>query len=122
MTEQEYYEQAVQCVKEWVLPAQRRAFEQCNKDLDQFYSNVANSDMYFGKVVEPGRVYELGYPKCTCHLVKEGKSNAPEHCECSRQSIIYILKELLPDKQIQVEIMETVLRGSNQCRFRIYVD
>lgn len=122
MEENKYYEQAVNCVKDTVLKEQRKLFEQCNRDMDVFYGDFSDSDMYFGGIIERGKVYELGYPKCTCHLVSEGKCKDGELCECSRQSILYILHELMPERKIRVEIIESILRGANQCRFRIYLD
>lgn len=114
-----YYEQAVLCVKDYVLPAQRALFEQCGGDLDRVYGEAINDASYFGKVVEPGRVYELGYRRCTCQMVLSGQVKNPEHCECTRQSILYILRQLMPDSQFEVDILETVLRGGEHCRFRI---
>ncbi len=40
------------------------------------------------------------------------------HCECSRQSILYVLEQLLPDKNISVETIETVLGGAKKCCFK----
>lgn len=90
MSENKYYEQAVRCVSGYVLESQRKQFEECHGDLDLFYTETGDSNMYFTKIIESGKVYELGYPKCTCHLVAEGKCNDPELCECSKQSILYI--------------------------------
>ncbi len=116
---EKYYEQAVMCVKDDVLPAQRTLYESCGGDLDKVYGEAMNNEFYSGKVLEPGRVYELGYHKCTCQMVLSGSVRDPAHCECTRQSILYILKELNPNCHFEVEILETVLRGSNCCRFRI---
>ena len=40
-------------------------------------------------------------------------------CECSRQSILYILSQLEPDSQFDVRIENTILRGGDRCTFRI---
>ena len=114
-----YYEQAVMCVKDYVLPAQRALFERCGGDLDRVYGESMNDASYFGKVLEPGRVYELGYHKCTCQMVLSGQVSDPGHCECTRHSIVYILNQLNPNSRFEVEILETILRGSEHCRFRI---
>lgn len=50
-----------------------------------------------------------------------GKTNDVSHCECSRQSIVYILETLMPEKTIEVEIIETVLGGAGKCRFKVTV-
>ena len=116
---EKYYEQAVACVKDYVLPAQRKLYEKCGGNLDVIYGEAIDDEFYTGKVIEPGRVYELGYHSCTCQKVLSGKISNPEQCECSRQSILYILSQLEPHSSFEVEILETVLRGSEHCKFRI---
>ena len=114
-----YYDQAVTCVKDRVLPVQLELYRSCGGDLDKVYGEAMNGNGYFGKVIEPGRVYELGYEKCTCPMVLSGQVADPDQCNCSRQSILYILSRLEPDSDFEVEIVETVLRGAKHCRFRI---
>ena len=114
-----YYDQAVACVKERVLHAQLELYRSCGSDLDKVYGEAMNGNGYFGKVIEPGHVYELGYERCTCPKVLSGQVTDPDHCNCSRQSILYILGRLEPSSDFEVEIVETVLRGAEHCRFRI---
>ncbi len=114
-----FYEQAVACVKDHVLPAQIELYQSCDGNLDKVYGEAMNGNGYFGKVIEPGHIYELGYDTCTCPKVRSGRVTNPEQCECSRQSILYILSCLEPYSKFEVEILETVLRGAEHCRFRI---
>ncbi len=116
---EKYYDQAVACVKDHVLPAQIQLFQSCEGNLDRVYGEAMNGNGYFGKVIESGHIYELGYETCTCRKVLSGEVADPEQCECSRQSILYILSCLEPDSRFDVEILETVLRGAAHCRFRI---
>ena len=51
----------------------------------------------------------------------DGFVDSAAHCECSRQSILYVLEELLPGRDIRVEELETVLSGGEKCRFRVIV-
>ena len=64
----------------------------------------------------------MGYPKCVCPEVLEGTATDAAHCECSRQSVLYILEQLLPEKRITVETGETVLSGGTCCRFAVTVE
>lgn len=105
-----YFEMAVSCVEDYVLPMQRQIYEKCGGCFDRIYAEAMNTDLYTGKVIEPGHVYELGYRKCTCPKVQSGAIKEPEHCECTRQSILYILDRLEPASVFEVEILETVLR------------
>lgn len=114
-----YFDQAVACVKDRVLAAQLELYRSCDGDLDRVYGEAMNRNGYFGNVIEPGRVYELGYEKCTCPMVLSSQVIDPDQCNCSRQSILYILSRLEPGNDFEVEIIETVLLGAEQCRFRI---
>ena len=66
-------------------------------------------------------VYNLYFSECTCELHKRGYVSTPLLCECSRQSIIYVLHSLWPGKTFNVTICESVLRGSKHCKMRISV-
>jgi hypothetical protein len=117
-----YKEKAICCVKDTVLPLQKEQFEECGRCLDEQYRRYGNTEFLDAKVIEEGRVYEIGYPKCVCPDVLSGNVTDPVHCECSRQSILYILGNLLPDRKISVETIETVLSGAKKCRFRATVE
>ena len=114
-----YYEQAVTCVKGTVLPAQIKLYKSCGGDFDKIYGEAMNGNGYFGKVIEAGHIYELGYEKCTCPKVQSGQVTDPNQCNCSRQSILYVLNCLEPNSTFEVEILETILRGAEHCRFQI---
>lgn len=109
------------CVRDGVLVEMRRQFEECGCDLDRQYAKYGRTPFFFADVIEPGRVYEMGYPRCLCPQVEAGFVAAPTHCECSRQSILYVLETLLPGREIEVETLETVLAGGTECRFRVTV-
>ena len=122
MDKNKYYNQAVDCAKAYVLPAQRELYEIAGKDFDVIYGSMMNNDMYFGSIIEPGHVYELGYHRCSCPKVLDGTCTSPEHCECTRQSILFIFNELAPDRKCEVEILSTILRGGDKCRFKIVLE
>ena len=85
------------------------------------YAKYGRTPYFFADVIEPGKVYEMGYPHCLCPQVEAGFTAVPTHCECSRQSILYVLQELLPGRVIEVETLGTVLAGGKECRFRVMV-
>ena len=117
-----YKEKAIRCVKDTVLPIHRAQFEECGYDLDEQYKKYGNTETFFAKIVEPGHIYEVGYPKCVCPDVLSGKETSASHCECSRNSVLYILQSLLPEKDIQIEIIHTVLGGADNCRFKVTIN
>ena len=114
-----FQEEAIECVKDSVLSMHKRIYDKYNGDFDIIYSEAYNNNSYTGKVIAPGKVYELSYLECSCPKVKCGIRNCPEQCECSRQSILYILSQLEPNNKFDVQIVNTILRGSDRCTFRI---
>ena len=118
----DYRGKAIHCVKNTVLPIQEKQFKECGCSLDEQYKKYGDTEGFFGKVIDPGHIYEVGYPKCVCPDVCSGKTADKTHCECSRQSILYILEHLLPDKRITVNTIETVLEGARMCRFYVVVE
>ena len=99
-----YRPAAENCVKGAVLTELRRQFEECGCDLDRQYAKYGRSEYFFADVIEPGRVYEIGYPRCLCPQVEAGFVEAPTHCECSRQSILCVYRELIPGKSVRVDM------------------
>jgi len=114
-----YREEAIACVKDNVLPIHQQIYAKYNGDFNRIYTEAYNNDSYTGKVIVPGKEYELSYLKCTCPKVKCGMRNCLEQCECSRQSILYILSQLEPNSNFDVQIVNTILRGGDRCTFRI---
>ena len=114
-----YREEAIECVKDHVLPLHKQIYAKYDGNFDRIYSEGYNNKSYQGRVIEPGKVYELSYSECSCPKVKCGLRSNPEQCECSRQSILYILAQLEPDSQFDVRIENTILRGGDRCTFRI---
>ena len=114
-----YREEAIECVKDHVLQIHKQIYAKYEGDFDRIYTEGYNSKSYTGRVIEPGKIYELSYLECTCPKVKYGLRNHPLQCECSRQSILYILSQLEPDSHFEVRIENTILRGSDRCTFRI---
>ncbi|MDD2596014.1 MAG: hypothetical protein PHD11_09425 [Bacteroidales bacterium] len=121
-TATDYKIKAINCVRDTVLPIQKGQFVECGCNLDEQYRKYGNTPWFFAEIIEPGHIYEIGYPKCVCPEVLKGLTKEKSHCECSRQSIIYILSTLMPDKKITVETIGTVLSGADKCRFRVVVE
>ena len=119
MNKYNFREEAIECVKDSVLPMHKQIYDKYKGDFDRIYAEAYNNKSYTGKVIVPGKVYELSYMECSCPKVKCGMRSCPEQCECSRQSILYILSQLEPNSKFDVQIVNTILRGSDRCTFRI---
>lgn len=117
-----YRTEAVKCVNTYVLPEMKRQFEECNCDLDEQYKKYGDTEYFFANIIEPGHIYEIGYPRCVCQKALEEKKSDKNFCECSRQSILYVYENLIPNKNVTVETIETELRDGGKCRFRVTVE
>lgn len=117
----DYRNKAINCLKNTALPVLRAQFEECGCDLDAQYTKYGNTEFFFAEIVEGGHVYELGYQQCFCEEVLRGQVSDVAHCECSRQGILYVMQELVPNKSVTVTTIETVLGGAKKCRFRVTV-
>lgn len=107
------------CVQCGTLQVYKDLFEQAAGDLDRFFAIADEQPGVRCETVEKDAVYNLYFLECTCELHKRGYVSTPLLCECSRQSIIYVLQSLWKDRTFQVTICESILRGSLHCKMRI---
>lgn len=107
------------CVQCGTLQVYKDLYEQAAGDLDRFFAIADEQPGVRCETVEKDAVYNLYFLECTCELHKPGYVSTPLLCECSRQSIIYVLQSLWKDRTFQVTICESILRGSQHCKMRI---
>ncbi|MCT4594173.1 MAG: hypothetical protein N4A57_07900 [Anaeromicrobium sp.] len=107
------------CVKRGVAQMYKRFYRESGRNLDQFFLDLSKNGYGKGYIVEPGKKYEMSFSSCSCELHKQGYVNSDCICECSRQSIIYVMKSIKPDTEIEIEKITTILSGDKECRFRI---
>lgn len=112
---------AINCVKDTALPVLMQWFCDSDSNLDTYCEKYGETEFSFAKIIEKGHIYEMGYPKCVCPEALAGGQET-SFCECSRQSMIYVLENMLPGKHIEVVVIETVLSGANKCRFKVIIE
>ncbi len=66
--------------------------------------------------------YEITYHACLCDLYKNGYITSGYLCECSRQSLLYNLSILWPDRELKVDLLDSILRGGNKCVLRVFLN
>ena len=103
---------AVDCVGGDTLKQYQKQFDKCNKDFDLLFSSATGDGDFYRKIVEKGRVYETGYYQCICWK-KDGV------CACSKQALQFLYSNLLPDRKIVIETVQTICNGADCCIFRI---
>ncbi len=108
------------CADTGVLELYKKLYADSGKDIDTYFSRLHEVEcINSGTVISPGKIYEVSFPGCLCDLVTSGYLKSDELCECSRQSILYVMETLEPGHEFQVERITTVLMGAKECLFRI---
>jgi hypothetical protein len=109
------------CANSGILKIYQELFLDSGKALDIFFTRLNQIECVAGNVVTPGKVYEISFPRCLCDLHTLGYIHSDCICECSRQSILYVMSSLEPEFEYQVDKLTTVLHGDKECRFRITI-
>ena len=107
------------CVQCGTLQIYKDLYEQAAGDLDQFFAKANELPGVRCETIEKGSVYNLYFLECTCGLYKQGYVSTPLLCECSRQSILYVLQLLWKNRKFNVAICGSILRGNPECKMRI---
>ena len=107
------------CVQCGTLQIYKDLYKQAAGDLDQFFAKADELPGVRCETIEKGSVYNLYFLECTCGLHKQGYVSTPLLCECSRQSILYVLHSLWKNRQFKLSICGSILRGNPECKMRI---
>ena len=94
---------AVNCVHGGPFGLYCSLFEAAEGDLDRFFVKIDELDGVRGEIVCAGREYNLCFEAC------------------SRQSVLYVMSELWPDRKFGVEVRASILRGADECVLNITV-
>lgn len=110
---------AENCLQMGMMDFYRGVQERTGGDIDGFFRSLGEMSGLDTEVVRPGKEFWLIFHQCTCSLHTQGYINSCLLCECSRQSVLHILKELWPDRSFDVDPEGTILGGAQDCRFHI---
>ena len=109
------------CAETGIMKIYKDIYDKSCNGLDGFFSKFDDMKYIGGKVISPGRIYEITFPECYCDLYIKGYAQTDVICECSRQSILYVLKKLNAELKYEVEKISTVINGDKECRFRVTI-
>ena len=113
---------AYNCSRDALKNLYRDLFEECEKDLDRFFVRLEEKKNVKGRVVESGKIYELIFTNCDCPIHTEAGIETNSLCECSRQSMICVFRELVPERRFHIECVKSILSGDEICCHRIIFD
>ena len=107
------------CVQQGTLDFYRQLHDDAAGDLDAFFQKANEIPGLQAEILVPGRQYKFCFAACTGMLHTRGYVNTPQLCECSRQSVLFVLRTLWPDKEFSVDLTASILRGDDLCRLEI---
>ncbi len=94
-----------------------------SEDLNDFLKRLNNrfSEMRID-VIQENQAFLFTYTYCACDLVKEGYISCGQLCECSRFSLQENWESVLGKGRVQVQLLESILRGGDCCKLLVEVD
>jgi Family of unknown function (DUF6144) len=109
------------------LVAKRKKYQ----SLDDFLETEKNQLLPGMRLKRDGRIlYQYYMPgsfhppmRCFCSLLRglpAEESISPTYCQCSRGFVLSMWEQVL-GKPVKVDILETVVTGARECRFRIHL-
>lgn len=109
------------CADTGIIKLYKDIYDKSCNDLDKFFSLIKEMKYVGSRVIKPGKSYEITFPDCYCDLYTKGYVQTDAICECSRQSILYVLKTINPELEYAVEKVSTVISGDEECCFRVTI-
>lgn len=112
---------AKRCADSFPVALYQRAYEQVGGSLSSFFRALDDGYNIETSEVMRDRVYRLQYTRCGCDLHMNKLMHSAELCKCSRLSLLYCLKKVMPERDFTVEAEKTILSGGDKCSFQITV-
>lgn len=110
------------CADSGIIEVYKKIYRDSKNDLDVYFTRLNELDSVGGNVLQPGKEYEVIFTECLCDLHTMGYVNSDFICECSRQSILYVMNTLEPKIDFEVQKITSVLSGDHECRFHIRIN
>lgn len=112
-----------ECGRDCLLPKvidKLKEVREETEDVNSWIEKIQTDEIWDVLVIEDGDVF-VQYPECYCPILKD----IPEYfkmpdayCECS----VGWLKELFEgvfERDVEVELLSSIVRGDEECRFRV---
>lgn len=106
-----------------------RASRRKNKTEEEFLHELQTDPPPGVRYERDGNIlYQIYMPhshnlQCYCPLLRGLKSDekiSPTYCQCS-QGYVATSWEIILERQVRVELIESCVSGSNECKFAIYI-
>ncbi|MDK2866001.1 MAG: hypothetical protein PWP51_275 [Clostridiales bacterium] len=112
---------AQNCIQQRSMTYYRQLYDAVDGDLNAFFESLKDVPGVNCEMIEQNKIYDLCFEKCTCPLHTEGYVKTPMLCECSKQSVLYVMSSLWCELHFDVVLCSTILRGAETCKLKITV-
>jgi len=109
------------CIGASTLAAARRLQKEAS-DLDDLLARLNQAHIGGGHLHRQGNAIHAAYERCYCGSVSQTRQAFLEtycHCSCGWYRQLF---ETLLERPVQVELLSSVIQGSDRCRFIIHLD
>lgn len=113
---------AERCARSFPLALYQQASQGAGENLSAFFSLLGENAGIQTKEIIPQKQYEIQYAECGCDWHVHGYTDSSALCECSRQSILYCVEQVLPWAACRVSIGQSLLAGDGCCRFLVEME
>ena len=106
------------CISNSVL-AKAKAARQASVDVPALLEKL-NDQHIGGGALHIHDGYIIGvYSRCYCSLAKNAPTLSASYCRCSAGWYERLFAEMYPDSQVEVQLLQSILGGADDCRFAI---
>ena len=107
-----------QCIGASVLDKARRLRAK-SPNLETFLSALNQNHLGGGSLAWRDGMIEASYPRCYCGMVSQTRTPfTATYCNCSRGWFLHLFEHTL-GVPVQVTLIQSIIQGAPDCRFRI---
>lgn len=110
---------AKKCSDSYPVSVYRKAFSE-NGTLSGALKSLREQFSDFTYDILEDRILVI-YKRCGCELITDKLLDSPEICRCSELSLKYLWESVYGTGNVQVKIIESILRGDGHCVFEIQI-
>jgi predicted hydrocarbon binding protein len=110
----------MECIGKSVLEKAKNIYKK-NSSIDTFIDELNKNHIGGGYLKLNGNIIEAVYDKCYCGSVSKTRQTVSiNYCYCSTGWYKRLFEEIF-DKEVKVEIMQSIINGADSCKFNIYL-
>jgi predicted hydrocarbon binding protein len=104
-----------------IILKRAKTFMNASADLDLLLQQLNENQIGGGSLYREDSIIHAEYKKCYCPLLAASNETvSPVFCNCSTGWFKEFFETIL-EKQVEVELVQSIVWGSSNCKFRIHI-